>query len=558
MGSSAKPGFKNVILRLVKGGPERLAVEAGQIDAVIDTTSGNVILLPEAQRALVERKVRFRGLLALCSDWYWEQDEHYRFTARAGAGIAGSAFDVAKIIGKTLWELPFENMSEADWQMHRRQLEWRMAFRDLELNYVDHAGNICTISLNGEPVFNEPEQFKGYRGTIRDITVRRQTEALVQGSNRHARSALDALAAQVCVINSDGTVIMANKAWCACVASKGSIGEGVREGVNYLAVCDNAVGFERAEGSAIAAGIRQVIVRETELFIHEYACDSPDGQGWYVLTVTAYRGDGEGRAVVSRENITARKRAEQLQGLDYTPANQAPTVNREPVNRVSVANSLLAALPYAEYQHLVAGLEPVELTYGEVLYAPGAPIRHVYFPIDSLVSLLATVEGARALEVGLVGYEGVVGIPLALGINVSPVRAVVQGTGTALRMDAGSFRNELLRNPPLQRALHCYAHALMAEFAQTAACNKFHPVKARLARWLLMTRDRLRSTDFYLTQKFLAQMLGMRRGGVTEAAGLLQIQKLISYSRGNIRITNQKGLETTACECYRTIKDRQF
>ena len=214
-----------------------------------------------------------RSLVALCSDWYWEQDEHYRFAARAGAGAGSSGFDDAHIIGKTLWELPFDNMSEADWQTHRTQLEWRATFHDLELRHVDRAGEVRCISLNGEPIFDKQERFKGYRGTARDITGRKQTEALVQGSNRHARSALDALAAEICVLDAAGTVIMANKAWCACTAVNGSIGVGVREGANYLAVCDNAVGNERVEGSAVAAGIRQVIAGESGLFSHEYACD---------------------------------------------------------------------------------------------------------------------------------------------------------------------------------------------------------------------------------------------------------------------------------------------
>jgi CRP-like cAMP-binding protein len=258
---------------------------------------------------------------------------------------------------------------------------------------------------------------------------------------------------------------------------------------------------------------------------------------------------------VSRENITERKRAEQLLGLDYTAANQAPDAGREPAHRVSVGNGLLAALPHAEYRRLLAGLEPVTLTFGEVLYAPDAPIGHVYFPIDCLVSLLATVDDRHALEVGLVGHEGMVGVPLALGIDNSPARALVQGAGTAMRMEAASFRKELLQNTPLQRTLLRYTHALMEQFAQTAACNNFHPVKARLARWLLMTSDRVRSNEFRITHELLAEMLGIRRVGVTNAAGALQIRKWISYRRGNIRILDRAGLEAVACGCYRIMRD---
>ena len=226
-------------------------------------------------------------------------------------------------------------------------------------------------------------------------------------------------------------------------------------------------------------------------------------------------------------------------------------------NPIPVANSLLAALPRKDYLRLLAGLEPVALTFGEVLYEPGQPIRHVYFPNDSLVSLLTLADGHLALEVGLVGREGMVGIPLALGIGVSPVRALVQGAGTAMRMESGRFRTEFRHSPPLQRELHRYTHVLMAQISQTAACNRFHVVEARLARWLLMTRDRVRSNQFRLTQEFLAHMLGVRRVGVTKAAGALQRRHLISYSRGNIRILDLKGLEAASCRCYEIVKDAQ-
>jgi CRP-like cAMP-binding protein len=224
-------------------------------------------------------------------------------------------------------------------------------------------------------------------------------------------------------------------------------------------------------------------------------------------------------------------------------------------NRVPVANNLLAALPRKNYRRLLAGLEPITLTFGEVLYEPGQPIRHIYFPNDSLVSLLTLVDGHLALEVGLVGREGMVGIPLVLGIGVSSVRALVQGSGTAMRMTSGSFRREFRQSPPLQRELHRYTHELMAQVTQTAACNRFHVVEARLARWLLMTRDRVRLDQFRLTQEFLAHMLGVRRVGVTKAAGALQQRDLISYSRGNISILDRKGLEAASCRCYRIVKD---
>lgn len=556
--SNARTGFENVVLRLVKGGPERLAIEMGEIDAVIDTASGSAILLPEAQRAMTERSAHYRGLVALCSDWSWEQDDHYRFTAHGGAGAGGSGFDDAQIIGQSLWEMPFLNMNESGWRTHRTQLEWRAIFQDLELEYIDRAGGMCCISINGEPVFDGQERFKGYRGTARDVTSRKLAEALVQGANRHARSALDALAHPICVLDPAGTVLMANKVWNARATVNGSLGTGVRECANYLALCENTVGDERADGVAIAAGIRRVIAGQSSLFKHEYACDSPAGPSWSVLTASAYNEDGKTRVVVSRENITARKQAEQLAGLDYPPPDPGSGTKSRPANRVSVGNSLLAALPYVEYQRLLAGMEPVTLSYGELLYAPGVLIRHVYFPIDCLVSLDAAVDSHRSLEVGLISHEGMLGIPLPLGVNISPVRALVLGTGMAMRMDARKFRKVLLQNTSLQRILNVYAHTLMTQFAQTAACNHFHELQKRLASRLLMIRDRVNSNEFRLTQDVMAKMLGVRRGGVSNICSALQKRKLISYSRGNIEILDWKGLKATACNCYRIIRNTRF
>jgi len=227
--------------------------------------------------------------------------------------------------------------------------------------------------------------------------------------------------------------------------------------------------------------------------------------------------------------------------------------NREKVANRKVANSLLAALPGKNYQRLLSGLEPVVLNFGDVLYEPGRKIRHVYFPGNSLVSLLTVVDGRTALEVGMVGREGMVGLPLALGTDISSVRALVQGSGTALRMTSKRFSKEIRKSPQLQQGVHRYANALIAQVSQTAACNRFHVVGARLARWLLMTRDRMRSGEFRLTHEFLAHMLGVRRVGVTTAARKLQARKLIDYSRGQIRILDHKGLEAAACECYALV-----
>jgi len=239
------------------------------------------------------------------------------------------------------------------------------------------------------------------------------------------------------------------------------------------------------------------------------------------------------------------------------PATQSNGEHPErAARRASIENSLLAAIPRKEYLRLLAGFEPVTLTFGEVLYDPGQPIRHVYFPGTSLVSLLTLADGHLALEVGLIGREGMVGIPLVLGHNASSVRALVQGTGTALRMPSAPFLKEFRLSPPLQQELYRYTHALMAQISQTAACNRFHVVEARLARWLLMTRDRMRSAKFRMTHEFLSHMLGVRRVGVTRAAASLQDRKLIEYSRGSIRILDGKALEAAACECYRIVRDK--
>lgn len=223
----------------------------------------------------------------------------------------------------------------------------------------------------------------------------------------------------------------------------------------------------------------------------------------------------------------------------------------------AAVNSLLAALPRAERARLTPDLELVRLASGDVLHQPGEPIRHVYFPDDCLVSLLAVVGSRAMLEVGLVGSEGMVGIPLALGVGIAPIRALVQESGTAMRMKSERFRREFGRNPALHRNLLRYAHALMVQATQTAVCTRFHLLEARLARLLLMTRDRMQSNGFYLTHVFLAQMLGVRRVGVTQAAGALQRRELITYSRGRISIRDGDGLESAACQCYHVVSNAQ-
>lgn len=220
-----------------------------------------------------------------------------------------------------------------------------------------------------------------------------------------------------------------------------------------------------------------------------------------------------------------------------------------------VTNRLLAALSKKEYQRLLPELEHVPLTFGDILYEPGDTIGHVYFPDNGIISLLSSVERQKVLEVGIVGNEGVAGLPVVLGVRVSLNRGLVQSAGTATRMKAAVLQREFKRDGALQRLLHRYLHSLLTQISQSAVCNRFHTVDARLARWLLMTHDRVESDEFRLTQEFLSNMLGVRREAVSKSAGALQKRGFVNYSRGHITVLNRAGLEATACQCYRVIKD---
>ena len=216
----------------------------------------------------------------------------------------------------------------------------------------------------------------------------------------------------------------------------------------------------------------------------------------------------------------------------------------------AVPNLLLAALPRRDYRRVARYLEPTLLIFGQVLHEPGKGIQHVYFPCDSVISLLAMVGPRKSAEIAMVGSEGVVGGFAALGIRASRLQAVVQRHGSALRIESSRLHREFHNCGAWHRESSRLAHALMNQAAQTAACNRFHTVEARLARWLLATRDRMQSNYFHLTHDFLGRMVGARRVGITSAAAALQRRKLITYARGNIQVLDPAGLRATACNCY--------
>lgn len=218
-----------------------------------------------------------------------------------------------------------------------------------------------------------------------------------------------------------------------------------------------------------------------------------------------------------------------------------------------ITNRLIDRLPRMERRRVLDSCEPVDLVFGAVLSEADKPYRHVYFPLSGFISLVEAVDRHQPLEMGLVGNEGMLGATLVLAVNASPLRAVVQGSGTGLRMTAAEFRRRLLDCPGLLRKINRYVYVLMAQLSQTAACTRFHEVEARLARWLLMTHDRAHADHFHLTHEFLADMLGVQRSAVTIAAGTLQRRQLISYTRGEIRILSRSGLEAVSCECYGAV-----
>lgn len=213
-------------------------------------------------------------------------------------------------------------------------------------------------------------------------------------------------------------------------------------------------------------------------------------------------------------------------------------------------NDLFALLPARERKRIEAQCEPIELTLSDIICQPGDTLRHVQFPLDGFISLLALDATGACLEVGMIGHEGMLGVYEVLGVAQAPTRALVQGAGRSLCMSTADFRAELKLSIALRSILLRYVHVSMQQLASSALCMRFHSLRPRLARWLLMTQDRARSDRFQVTQQFLSTMLGVRRVGVTAAAQALQDLELIVYHRGDMHVRNRAGLEAAACSCY--------
>lgn len=244
-------------------------------------------------------------------------------------------------------------------------------------------------------------------------------------------------------------------------------------------------------------------------------------------------------------------RAQTRRGSDRPSGNRrTKRPQPPPSNRLPAQNHLIELVARADRRRLLSRCEPVELVLGQIVSKPATATRHVYFPIDGFISLIAVVAGSPGIEVGMVGREGMLGSQLALGVVTSPLHAVVQGAGSALRIGKVAFRVELAHNATLRSALERYIAVLMAQLATSAVCLRFHQIGPRMARWLLMSNDRAHCDTFRITHEFLAHMLGVRRAGITAAAGELQRSGLIEYQRGVLTVLDRGGLERAACSCY--------
>jgi CRP-like cAMP-binding protein len=225
-----------------------------------------------------------------------------------------------------------------------------------------------------------------------------------------------------------------------------------------------------------------------------------------------------------------------------------------PPQPIQSINGLLASMPAAEWTRIALHLEVVDLPLGKVLYESGGPMSHVYFPTSAIVSLLYVMEDGASAEIAVVGHEGVVGIALFMGGETTPSRAVVQSAGQSYRLSAARIKDEFNRSGPVMHLLLRYTQALITQMAQTAVCNRHHSLDQQLCRWLLLSLDRLSGDELVMTQELIANMLGVRREGVTEAALRLQRLGFIRYARGHITVLDRQALEDRVCECYSVVK----
>lgn len=250
----------------------------------------------------------------------------------------------------------------------------------------------------------------------------------------------------------------------------------------------------------------------------------------------------------------ATKRAGRAVGKgSAVPAKVAPAA-ADPTHHSPLQNHLLDALPAIDYERLASHLELIPMPLGEVLYESGGKLRYVYFPTTSIVSLLYVMEDGASAEIAIVGNEGILGISLFMGGDTTPSRAVVQSAGHGFRLKAELLKDEFGRFGPTMHLLLRYTQALITQMAQTAVCNRHHSVDQQLCRWLLLSLDRMQTNELSMTQELIANMLGVRREGVTEAAGKLQDAGLIRYRRGTITVLDRSGVEARSCECYQVVK----
>jgi len=314
--------FEKTILRLVKGGPERMALEARQIDAIVDPASGSAILLPEAQQALLGRGAGRAEPIAIAYDWSWIQDESARFISHTIATPAAARLSDQAILGKALWDLGIDNLHDADWQAHRQQIAWRAPFRDLELRRRDRDGKIHHLAVSGEPLFDEQNRFKGYRGIVRRMAAARRIELHLLEHRRYSQRALDGLAIPVCLLDAAGIVMLANRAWHGALGGPAGYGLDAREGDDYVAACLAARGDAAIDGAPAAAGIRQVIAAERQHFRYGPAQASGPGGIWIELDARTIADGGRARAIVTLRDVTREKSAEKLLTLELAVARR--------------------------------------------------------------------------------------------------------------------------------------------------------------------------------------------------------------------------------------------